>query len=107
MSCGALRTKWRQARSTPSPSRYSICGCWRSFLKRIERFRIPVIAGIWPLTSLRNAEFMKNDLRVAMPEEIMLRMAQADTPEAAREEGIAIAQEMLGAVRPYGCRECR
>ena len=34
------------------------------FLKRIEGFRIPVIAGIWPLTSLRNAEFMKNDLRV-------------------------------------------
>ena len=33
------------------------------FLKRIEAFRIPVIAGIWPLTSLRNAEFMKNDLR--------------------------------------------
>lgn len=71
-----------------------------SFLKRIENFRIPVIAGIWPLTSLRNAEFMKNDLRVAMPEEIMLRMAQADTPEAARREGILIAQEMLQAVRP-------
>ncbi|HUN85407.1 MAG TPA: bifunctional homocysteine S-methyltransferase/methylenetetrahydrofolate reductase [Terracidiphilus sp.] len=70
------------------------------FLKRIEAFRIPVIAGIWPLTSLRNAEFMKNDLRVSMPEEIMLRMAQADTPDAARQEGIKIAQEMLEAVRP-------
>jgi homocysteine S-methyltransferase len=68
------------------------------FLKRIAEFRIPVIAGIWPLTSLRNAEFMKNDLRVSMPEEIMLRMAQADTPEAAREEGITIAQEMLESV---------
>ncbi len=34
-----------------------------AFLKRIEGFRIPVVAGIWPLTSLRNAEFMKNDLR--------------------------------------------
>jgi len=43
---------------------------------------------------------MKNDLRVSMPEEIMLRMAQADTPEAARQEGIRIAQEMLEAVRP-------
>jgi methionine synthase / methylenetetrahydrofolate reductase(NADPH) len=70
------------------------------FLKGIEGFRIPVIAGIWPLTSLRNAEFMKNDLRVSMPEEIMLRMAQADTPDAARREGIKIAQEMLEAVRP-------
>lgn len=72
-----------------------------SFLKRIEQFRIPVIAGIWPLTGLRNAEYMKNDLRVAMPEEMMLRMAQASTPEAAREEGIHIAQEMLEQVRPY------
>jgi len=72
-----------------------------SFLERIKEHRIPIIAGIWPLTSLRNAEFMKNDLRVSMPEEIMLRMAQADTPEAARQEGIKIAQEMLEAVRPY------
>jgi len=70
------------------------------FMERIKGFRIPVIAGIWPLTSLRNAEFMKNDLRVSMPEEIMLRMAQADTPDAARREGIKIAQEMLEAVRP-------
>ena len=72
-----------------------------NFLERIAEYRIPIIAGIWPLTSLRNAEFMKNDLRVSMPEEIMLRMAQADSPEAASREGIAIAQGMLEAVRPY------
>ena len=72
-----------------------------SFLERIKDFRIPVIAGIWPLTSLRNAEFMKNDLRVSMPEEIMLRMAQTDSPDAARREGVLIAQEMLEAVRPF------
>jgi methionine synthase I (cobalamin-dependent)/5,10-methylenetetrahydrofolate reductase len=71
-----------------------------NFLERIKDFRIPVIAGIWPLTSLRNAEFMKNDLRVSMPEEIMLRMAQTDSPDAARREGLLIAQEMLAAVRP-------
>jgi homocysteine S-methyltransferase len=71
-----------------------------NFLERIEGHRIPVIAGIWPLTSLRNAEFMKNDLRVSMPEEIMLRMAQTSSPDAARREGILIAQEMLEAVRP-------
>ena len=72
-----------------------------AFLERIREHRIPIIAGIWPLLSLRNAEYMKNDLRISMPEEIMLRMAQADTPEAAREEGILIAREMLEAVRPY------
>jgi methionine synthase I (cobalamin-dependent)/5,10-methylenetetrahydrofolate reductase len=70
------------------------------FLRRIEGFRIPVIAGIWPLTSLRNAEFMKNDLRVSMPDEIMTRMGNAATPEEARVEGIRIAQEMLAEARP-------
>jgi methionine synthase / methylenetetrahydrofolate reductase(NADPH) len=68
------------------------------FLKRIESFRIPIIAGIWPLTSLRNAEFMKNDLRVSVPDSILSRMAQASTPELARAEGVRIAQEMLSAV---------
>jgi homocysteine S-methyltransferase len=70
------------------------------FLKRIEEFRIPVIAGIWPLASLRSAEFQKNELRVAMPDEIMIRMAKAETPDAAKREGIQIAKEMLEAVRP-------
>jgi methionine synthase / methylenetetrahydrofolate reductase(NADPH) len=69
-----------------------------NFLRRIERFRIPVIAGIWPLVSVRNAEFMKNELRVSVPDSILDRMARAKTPEAAREEGIAIAREMLIAV---------
>lgn len=71
------------------------------FLRRIEPYRIPIIAGVRPLASLRHAEYMKNDLRVAMPEEILLRMALAETPEAAEAEGIRIAQEMLEAVRPY------
>jgi homocysteine S-methyltransferase len=70
------------------------------FLRRIEGFRIPVIAGIWPLTSLRNAEFMKNDLRVSMPDSIMSRMAAVATPEASRAEGVKIAQEMLAEARP-------
>ena len=70
-----------------------------AFLKRIEGFRIPVVAGIWPLTSLRNAEFMKNDLRVNVPDEILVRMQRASTPELARAEGIRIAQEMLAAAR--------
>jgi homocysteine S-methyltransferase len=70
-----------------------------SFLRRIEHCKIPVIAGIWPLVSVRNAEFMKNELRVSVPDSILERMARATTPEAAREEGVAIAREMLMAVR--------
>src|SRR5919108_47952 len=70
-----------------------------NFLRRIEHCRIPVVAGIWPLVSVRNAEFMKNELRVSVPDYILSRMAKAKNPEAAREEGIAIAREMLIAVR--------
>jgi len=70
-----------------------------NFLKRIEHCRIPVVAGIWPLVSARNAEFMKNELRVSVPDAIFKRMTDAPTPEAAREEGVAIAREMLKAVR--------
>src|SRR5215472_11883856 len=74
-------------------------GLLENFLRRIEHCRIPVIAGIWPLVSVRNAEFMKNELRVSVPDRILDRMARAQTPEAAREEGIAIAREMLIAAR--------
>lgn len=70
-----------------------------TFLRRIEHCRIPVVAGIWPLVSVRNAEFMKNELRVSVPDSILERMARAQTPEAARAEGVAIAREMLIAVR--------
>jgi methionine synthase I (cobalamin-dependent)/5,10-methylenetetrahydrofolate reductase len=70
-----------------------------TFLRRIEHCKIPVIAGIWPLVSVRNAEFMKNELRVSVPDSILERMAKAKTPEAAREEGVAIAREMLMAAR--------
>jgi len=70
-----------------------------NFVRRIEHCRIPVVAGIWPLVSVRNAEFMKNELRVSVPDSILERMARAQTPEAAREEGVAIAREMLMAAR--------
>ena len=70
-----------------------------NFLKRIEPCRIPVVAGIWPLISVRNAEFMKNELRVSVPDSILERMAGAQTPELARAEGVAIAREMLIAAK--------
>ncbi|HEU4415930.1 MAG TPA: bifunctional homocysteine S-methyltransferase/methylenetetrahydrofolate reductase [Candidatus Angelobacter sp.] len=69
------------------------------FLRRIDHHRIPVLAGIWPLTSVRNAEFMKNELRVSVPDSIIERMARAPNADAARAEGILIAREMLHQVR--------
>lgn len=70
-----------------------------AFLKRTAEFGIPVIAGIWPLSSFRNAEFMVNELRVPVPEVYMDRMRSADSAEAARAEGVAIAREMVQRVR--------
>ncbi len=70
-----------------------------NFLRRVEHCRIPVVAGIWPLVSARNAEFMKNELRVSVPDAILERMTRAASPEAAREEGVVIARDMLTAVR--------
>ncbi len=69
------------------------------FLQKTEQYKLPIIAGIWPLTSFRNAEFMVNELRVPVPERYMDRMRQADTAEKARGEGIQIAQEMVSRVR--------
>jgi methionine synthase I (cobalamin-dependent)/5,10-methylenetetrahydrofolate reductase len=70
-----------------------------NFVQRIEHCRVPVVAGIWPLVSVRNAEFMKNELRVSVPDSILERMARASNPEAARAEGVAIAREMLISAR--------
>jgi len=70
-----------------------------ALVKFVEPYRVPVIAGIWPLISYRNAEFMVNELRVPVPEAFLERMRKADSAEAARAEGVAIAQEMLGRAR--------
>ena len=71
-----------------------------AFLERTEHHKLPLIAGIWPLTSFRNAEFMVNELRVPVPDEYMERMRGAENAEAARAEGIAIARQMVERVRP-------
>ena len=69
------------------------------FLKRIEHLKTPVICGVWPLTSYRNAEFMVNELRVPVPENLLARMRGVENAEKAREEGVAIAREMVVQVR--------
>jgi len=74
----------------------------REFLKRIEHCRIPIVAGIWPLVSFRNAEFLHNEVPgVRVTPEIMERMraASAVSKEAGRDEGLKIARESLLEVR--------
>jgi len=72
------------------------------FLGEIDHVRIPIIAGIWPLVSVRNAEFLANEVPgVVVPESVITRMRRANekSKEHAVAEGIAIAREMLGCVR--------
>ena len=72
------------------------------FLARIEEFRIPIVAGIWPLVSLRNAEFLANEVPgVSVPDSVLDRMrtAQDQGKEASLAEGVSIAREMLARVR--------
>jgi methionine synthase / methylenetetrahydrofolate reductase (NADH) len=74
-----------------------------SFLDRVTSYRIPVVAGIWPLLSSRNAEFLANEVPgVSVPDEVLARMraAQEKGKEAALAEGVQIAREMLARVRP-------
>jgi homocysteine S-methyltransferase len=73
-----------------------------AFIDRVGHVKIPIIAGIWPLASYRNAEFMNNEVPgVHVPDSILDRMRKTDTKESARAEGIAIAQEMLEALLPH------
>ncbi|MCA1592236.1 MAG: bifunctional homocysteine S-methyltransferase/methylenetetrahydrofolate reductase [Acidobacteria bacterium] len=74
----------------------------REFLRRIEHVRIPVVAGIWPLVSYRNAEFLHNEVPgVRVTPSIMerMRLASERGKEAARDEGLQIARESLLEVR--------
>ena len=73
------------------------------FLARVGNDHIPIVAGIWPLVSVRNAEFLANEVPgVSVPDSIIARMRRANekSKEHAIAEGIAIAREMLDRVRP-------
>jgi methionine synthase I (cobalamin-dependent)/5,10-methylenetetrahydrofolate reductase len=71
-------------------------------LDRLEAYGIPMIVGVWPLVSLRNAEFLANEVPgVTVPEVVLQRMrtASAVGREAALAEGVAIAKETVAAIR--------
>jgi methionine synthase / methylenetetrahydrofolate reductase(NADPH) len=70
-------------------------------LKRLEASRLPVIAGVFPFESARNAEFMANEVPgVRVPDELIDRMRRADGAAAAAAEGIAIARRIALELRP-------
>jgi methionine synthase I (cobalamin-dependent)/5,10-methylenetetrahydrofolate reductase len=70
------------------------------FLDDIAPLGLPVLVGLLPLASHRNAEFLHNEVPgMQVPEAIRERMRKAGTGAAARAEGVAIAREMLASVR--------
>ncbi len=70
------------------------------FLNDIKPLGLPVLVGVLPLASYRNAEFLHNEVPgMQVPEAVRERMRKAGTGPAARKEGVAIAREMLSAVR--------
>jgi homocysteine S-methyltransferase len=71
------------------------------FLQQVEPFRIPIVAGIWPLVSLRTAEFLAHEVPgVSVPNAVVerMRIASGGGKEEALAEGVRIAREMLAAV---------
>jgi 5,10-methylenetetrahydrofolate reductase len=73
------------------------------FMERTADHAIPLVAGIWPFLTLRNAEFLAYEVPgVVVPESMVERMraAQEKGDEAALEEGVSIAVEMIEAVKP-------
>ncbi|MDP7112309.1 MAG: bifunctional homocysteine S-methyltransferase/methylenetetrahydrofolate reductase [Myxococcota bacterium] len=66
------------------------------FLDKVAQYKIPVIVGIWPLQSLRNAEFLSNEVPgVTVPEDTMKRMRRAKTREEQWEVGLDLSREIL------------
>jgi homocysteine S-methyltransferase len=72
------------------------------FRERISGKGIPVIAGIWPLASYRNAEFLNNEIPgIVVPAAVLDRMRAAPTGDDAIREGVMIAREILEELRPH------
>ena len=79
-----------QTRTTSVPAR-----------AKIESFRIPIIVGVWPFDSVRNAEFMANEVPgVTVPDAVLARMRRAADDDAAEAEGIRIARELRAQLVP-------
>jgi homocysteine S-methyltransferase len=70
------------------------------FLEDSAPLGLPVLVGLLPLASYRNAEFLHNEVPgMQVPDAVRERMRKAGSGAAARREGVAIAREMLAAVR--------
>lgn len=71
-----------------------------SFVKRIQHIKLPILCGIWPLISFRNAEFMNNEVPgCSVPDELLDRMRRTTTKEEGFAEGVKIASETFQKIK--------
>jgi len=78
-------------------------GALEAFAERLDReglLRVPILAGVWPLTSLAAAQFLNSEVPgITVPEPVLARMAAAADREGALATGVQVAREMIAAVR--------
>ncbi|MBX3042879.1 MAG: bifunctional homocysteine S-methyltransferase/methylenetetrahydrofolate reductase [Candidatus Kapabacteria bacterium] len=76
---------------------------FENFLEKIQHIKLPVIAGLWPLTSIRNAEFMNNEIPGCnVPESVIERLrVHKDSKDDSIKVGIEIARETLDIMKSY------
>ena len=73
---------------------------FEKLLPRLAEAHLPIVAGLFPFESVRNAEFMANEVPgVHVPDSLLDRMRRAENPEAAGREGVEIAREIAAALR--------
>jgi len=73
-----------------------------AFQAAVKDYPIPLIAGIWPFTSYKNAEFMANEVPgVVVPPKLLERMSRAATQDQGRRIGIQLAREMMERLAPH------
>ena len=69
---------------------------FEKFCERIAHVKVPILVGILPLASYKNAEFLHREVPgMQVPYRIRLRMKDAPGRDEARAEGVRIAQEAL------------
>jgi homocysteine S-methyltransferase len=73
-----------------------------SFMEKVKDTNIPIIAGVWPLVSYRNAEFMKHEVPgVYVPDSILDSMGKINSKDGQIKEGISIAREILTSIKDH------
>jgi homocysteine S-methyltransferase len=68
---------------------------------RTKHLRVPILTGVWPLLSARQAEFLHHEVPgIVIPDQVRSRMARAEGPQG-RQQGIEIAKDVVRVALDY------